>query len=348
MQSRRQCAANAGYVGCKQLSPRMEWRGLSGFAGVAGIAMVLLASGAASAAGIGAYPDKPIRVIVPTSAGTTTDLLIRAIAPEMGKALGQPLVIEARPGANQVIGYEYCAKQVPADGYTACMVGVDGLALLPAVTKEMRFDAFRDLPPVIGLAESRYVLRSHASAPWTNFAEFVAYVKANPGKINYGASAPQVRFPMLLIMRQLGLDMLHVPYGGGARYLQALMAGEVHIGFTGEAAMAGAGDRVRGLAVTGDKRAPAYPDLPTFGQLKFPQIRGPSYSLNVRAGTPPDAVKKLHDAAGQALNAGDVRASLAKFPMEVLNESAEATQKRLVDAGRFYAEFAKAADIKPE
>ncbi len=294
------------------------------------------------------YPEKPVRIIVPTSPGTTSDLLIRAMAPEMSRAIGQPLVIESRPGANQVIAYEYIARQAPADGYTVGIINVDGMAMLPVVTKDVRIDVFKELPSVIGLAEGRYVLRSPAGAPWKTFGEMVAYVKANPGKVNYGSSAPQVRFPILVLVRELGLDMLYVPYGGGAKYLQALIAGEIHLGITGEAAMAGAGDRVRGLAVTGEQRSAAYREVPTFTELRFPQIKGPGYSLNVRAGTPADATEKIFAAASRTLQRPEVQAALAKLPLEVLNESAEVTQRKLLEAGRFYAEFAKAADIKPE
>lgn len=307
--------------------------------------LVALVSGAALAKD---FPEKPIRVIVATSAGTTTDLLSRALGPEMSRLIGQPLVIEDRPGANQIIGLEHVAKQAAADGYTIAVVGLEGLALLPVTSKELRFDAFRDLPPVIGLAEGRYVLRSPVTAPWKTFAEMVAYVKANPGKMNYGSSAAQVRVPMLLLMRELGLDILHIPYGGGAKYLQALAAGEVHLGFTGEGALAGSGDRVRWLAVTGEQRVVGFKDVPTFSELRFPQLRGPSYTINVRAGTPAEATEKIYASASRALQSAEVKSSLAKLQLEILNDTAQVAAKKLLDAGRFYAEFAKAADIKPE
>ena len=303
------------------------------------------------AAGIAAakdYPDKPVRAIVPTAPSASADLLMRVIAPRMSRTLGQPVIVENKPGADQLIAWEYVAKQAPEDGYTVVVLGLDGLALLPVTTKDIRFNPLRDLTPIVGLAEGRYVLRSPAGASWKTFAQMVAHVKANPGKVNYGSSAIQVRFPMLVLMKELGLDMVHIPYASGARYLQAIVAGEIDLGMTGEASLAAVGDRVRVVAVTGSPRLPAYADAPTFAELGFPYVRGPSYGLGVRAGTPAEAIERLATSARSALQEAEIRASLAKMQLEALNEPPELVAKRFAELARFYAEYGRAVGIEPK
>ncbi|MBM3347273.1 MAG: hypothetical protein FJY55_12355, partial [Betaproteobacteria bacterium] len=199
-----------------------------------------------------------------------------------------------------------------------------------------------------GIAEGRYVLRSPAGAPWKTFAQLVSYVKANPGKVNYGSSAIQVRFPVLVLMKELSLDMVHIPYPSGARFLQAIVAGEIDVGLTGEASLAAVGDRVRVLAATGNPRLPAYPDAPTFTELGFPQLRGPSYGLGVRAGTPSGAIERLVASTRSALQEPDVRASLAKMQLETLNEPPDVVARRFADLARFYVVFGRAVGIEPK
>ena len=134
------------------------------------------------------YPSRPIRLIVATSAGTLSDLAPRVMATGMSKVLGQPVIVENRPGANSLVGFEYVAKKVPADGYTLASALVAALASLPVGAKDLPFDPLKDLPPVIVFAEGLFVFGSPAQAQWKTFVEMVAYAKANPGKLNYGSS----------------------------------------------------------------------------------------------------------------------------------------------------------------
>ncbi len=290
------------------------------------------------------YPNKPIRFIAPTSAGTTSDIVARVLAAEMGKILGQSTIVEDKPGAAQIIGLEYIAKQ-PADGYTIGLVGVDGVALLPLISKNLRFDPLVDLVPVAGVGEVRYALAGSTTRPWKTFQDMVAFARANPGKLNYGSSAPQVRFPMLVLMQDLNLDMVHVPFAGGGPYLTAIAANTIDLGVVGEGVGNSLMPRVRFYAITGKTRSAANPDVPTFTELGFPRVYGPAYSLTVRAGTPQAIMDKLTAAAEKALAMPETRAAVAKLQLDINYEKPEAAAKTLADRAKFYGEFGKKVNL---
>lgn len=293
------------------------------------------------------YPSRPIRFVVPSTAGASSDLLARVVATEMSKILGQPIVVDDKPGANQIIALENVIRS-PADGYTVGVVGVDGVVLLPLTTKALRFDPMNDLVPVAGLAEGRYVLAGPADRPWKNFNELVAYAKANPGKLNYGSSVHQVRFPVLLLIQKLGLDVVHIPYSGGAPYLQAIVSGTIDFGIISEGRVSTMGARARLFAVTGQKRTATHPDIPTFAELNFPQVKGAGYSLSVRAGTPKAVIDKLSAAAAVALERPEVKIALNNLMLESSYEKPEVAARTLTEQARFYADFAKEVNIQPE
>jgi tripartite-type tricarboxylate transporter receptor subunit TctC len=291
---------------------------------------------------------KPIRFIVPNTPGTIPDIVARLIGPEVSKNLAQPVVIENKPGAGQIVGYEYVAKQVPADGYTVLTANGLDLAGLPITAKDLRFDPLKDLTPVIGLVEGRFFLSSSSEFPWKTFAEFVSYARANPGKLNYGTSSTIPRVQMEALIRELGLNIVHIPYSGGGPAVQGLVAGQVQLGFLAESQVNSLGGKIRTLAVTGDARSKNFPDVPTFRELGYPQLRGVSMLLNVPAGTPKAAIDKLHAAASKALQQADVRARFEKAGFDVVEQSPEAAAKSLVEASRFFAEVARKAGIQPE
>lgn len=292
------------------------------------------------------YPNKIIRIIVPNTPGSTQDILPRIMTAEMSSALGQTIIVENKPGADSRIGYEYVAKEVPADGYTIASVNVTGLASLPFTTKDLRFDPLKDLPPIVGLAESRFALVSSINEPWKTFDELVAYAKANPGKLNYGASVPIVQLPMEELIRNLGLNIVHVPYPASALFVQALVGGEVQMGIVPEGYSTSLRDKLRTLALTGPRRREPFMDVPTFAELGFPQIPGTSFSLNVRAGTPKAVIDKLYAAASKALQNPAVKAQFEKAQLEIVNESPEHAANSLSAQGRFFAEITKKVDYQ--
>lgn len=296
-----------------------------------------IAAGAASAQD---FPARPIRIIVANNPGTTADLVPRVVAPEMSKVLGQPVVVENRPGADSLIGYEYVAKQ-PADGYTMASVLVPGLVTLPLTMKDLRFDPLKDLYPVADIIELKLVLGSSSKLPWKTLREFVAKAKAEPGKLNYGATGANVRLSTESLIGDLGLNMTYVPYAGGGPYIQALAGGEVHFGIIGEAQAISLGEKFRVLAQTGAQRSPVFRDVPTFAELGHPQIAGVIASLNVPAGTPRSVIDKLYAAASAALQHPDVKARFSKLQMEILNRAPEAAAKSLASQAKLFAEIAK-------
>lgn len=294
------------------------------------------------------FPARHLRIIVPTTPGTVLDTLARAMGSEMSKTLGQPVIVENKPSNNLIVGYEYVARQAPADGYTMAAVAPRELELLPLIVKDLRFDPLTELAPVLGLAEGRWILGSPANAPWRTFAELVAYAKANPGKLNYGASSAQVRFPMLVLLQDLGLDIVHIPYAGGAQYFQALLAGEIQAGFVAEGPAVSFGGRFRALAVTGDRRRAPFPDVPTLKELGHPRIMGVTYSLNVRAGTPARIVEKLKSSAAQALDTLEVKTLFARLHLDMMKEPSSVAARRLGEEAALLAEIARKAGIRPQ
>lgn len=300
-------------------------------------------------AGAQEFPTKLIKLVVPNGPGVIGDTLARIMAPEMSKILGQSIVIENKPGADSIIGFEYVAKQVPADGYTLVLVTVPSLVTLPVTAKNLRFDPLKDLPPLIGLTEGRYVFGSAGRLPWKTFNELVANARANPGKLNYGSSNTNLQLSAELVIRDLGLNVVHIPYKAGATYVLAVSTGdEVQMGFLNEGAATALGDKFRVLAVTGDKRRPPFNDVPTFMELGLSNIPGVSFSLNVPSGIPKPAFEKLRAAASRALQDPDVKAKFSKLGLEATEQSPEAAARSLADAARLYVDIAKKVGLRPE
>ncbi len=311
-----------------------------------GLLTGLLALAASSA--YADYPDRPIKLIAATTAGGTADLLARGLGEALSKNLGQPFVIENKPGADQIIGLEYVAKNQPADGYTAILLGLDGQALLPLLKKNLRFDPMSDFTLIAGVGEGRYAMVAPATSPHKSLKELMDYGKANPGKLNYGSSGTPVRFPSLVLLHDLGIDATHVPYPGAAPYMTAVAAGNIDWVFLGEVNATGLKPRVRVLAITGKERSKTNPDVPTFAELGFPKLFGPAYALAVRTGTPQAIIDKLAAATAQAMNSPEVKAFWAKASIEIRNDSAEAARRTLTDRYKFYEEFVINGTMKAE
>ena len=316
------------------------------------IGLILLAAaalcvGAVQSALAQSFPNKIVHFVVPYSPGTSPDIVARILAEEMAKTLGQPIIVENRGGADGAIGMEYVLHQ-PADGYTVLSTITSNLAILPLTAKNLRFDPLKELPPVIGAVEGRYVFLSSAAAPWTSFEELVAYAKAHPDKLNSGSPTPQVRMSNEELFRGLGVSITDIPYSSGGPYATALLANEVQMGFISTSSAISFGSRVRILAVTGETRRPPFMNVPTLKELGRPDLPGLSFTLNVADGTPAPIVATLHDAAAKALALPAVRKRFEDQGFDVVAESAEAATRRLADQYRFFSDAAKRAGIKPE
>jgi tripartite-type tricarboxylate transporter receptor subunit TctC len=266
----------------------------------------------------------------------------------MSKILGQQVIVENKAGAGTIIGFDYVARQAPADGYTVTSVPVESLALLPITTKDLRFDPLKDLSPVIGLSQTSFILGSPSRFPWKNSSELVAYAKANPGKLNWGAPSPYVRVMTEVYLKESGVTAAYIPYSAAGPYIQALASGDIQIGFVSEQQAISLGDKMKVLGITGERRRPPYVDVPTFSELGLPQIRGNTFSLSVRSGTPAAVIEKLYSAASRALQDPQVKLQFSNMQLEITNQRPEVAAKEIAEKARFFAEVAQKIGLRPE
>ena len=261
------------------------------------------------------YPTKAVRMVVPFAAGAgSNDIMARLTAQKLGDSLGQQFVVDNRPGASGIIGCDIVAKAQP-DGYTVLMMSLT-FTVNPSLFKKLPYDTVKDLVPVTMVASAPLMLVVHPSIPVKSVAEFIAYAKANPGKLNFGSggpgTTPHLAGEMLKAMAHL--DVTHIPYKGGAPALSDLISGQIQFmleNIPGTLPFAKAG-KLRALAVTDLKRSPLLPDLPTLDEsgLKGYQIVGWN-GLFVPAGTPSAIINKLHTEVVKALALPDVKERLA-------------------------------------
>ncbi|QXZ10708.1 tripartite tricarboxylate transporter substrate binding protein [Comamonas sp. Y33R10-2] len=294
------------------------------------------------------YPERPIKFIAAATAGSPADIMARAVAEGMTKELRTPIIVENKPGADQVIGFEFVARGAPADGYTVGVIGIDGQALLPLTKKGLRFNPLEDLTTVAGLGEGRYVLAGPATAPQKNFKDIVEEIKSHPNKYDYGTSGPAVLIPMLALTNELKLTMTHIPYKGGGPYSQDLAAGNIHLGFLSETSARPLSNRLRFYGVTGSTRSAFEPNVPTFIELGYPQIFGPAYALVVRTGTPQAIIEKLSAAAEQALRSTEMKERSQGLLLSLKYEPAEMATRTLNERAKIYRHIAQRMGLKPE
>src|SRR3954454_10954480 len=251
-----------------------------------------------SAAAVGQYPTKPIHLIVPFPPGGGNDTVARAIAQQISPELGQPVVIDNRPGAGGSVGAELAAK-APADGYTLFLAGVGSHAVNPNLHRKLPYDAIKDFTPITLIASAPSVLVVNPSVPARTVAEFTAYARANPGKLNYASngngSAAQLAAAMYEWMA--GVKMVHVPYKGIAPAMTDLLSGVVQLMFGTIVALVPhiQAGKLRALAVTSVKRSALLPEVPTLAESGLPEYEAGSwYGILAPAGTPPDIIAKLN------------------------------------------------------
>jgi tripartite-type tricarboxylate transporter receptor subunit TctC len=277
-------------------------------------AAALAASLAATAVLAQVYPGKPIRLIVPFAAGGGNDNVARLVGKRLADSLGQPAVIDNRPGAGGVVGAELAAKSAP-DGYTLFLGGVGSHAINPNLHAKLPYDPIKDFAPVSLLAQAPLVLVVHPSVPVHDVAEFIAYARAHPGRLNFASNGNGSSSQLAAVMfaSMAGVDMVHVPYKGLAPALTDLLAGEVQLMFSSVVAIlphikAG---KLRAIAVTGAKRLASMPELPTIAESGLPGYEASSwYGILAPAGTPRDIVVKLNAELAKALEQPEVRNSL--------------------------------------
>jgi len=297
-----------------------------------------------------AYPGKPVRLIVPFSPGGASDFVARIVQPKLGEVLGQPIVIENRPGASGNIGMEAAARSAP-DGYTVYLGNIGTIAINPGVFPNLSVDPVKDFVAVTQVDDVPGVLVAHPAFPPNSVKEFVDYVKANPGKVNYASpgSGSQNRLEMENLRRAAGgMQMVHIPYKGGAGpAVAALAAGETNVMFvTASSAMplikAG---RLKVFGVTAPKRVAALPDVPTMEEAGYSGFGGGSWQgFFVPAGTPKEIVERLYAAAVETMKSRDVMERLAHGGVEpVTSASPAAFAEYVAQQVQHWTRAAKAA-----
>jgi tripartite-type tricarboxylate transporter receptor subunit TctC len=292
------------------------------------------------------YPTKPIRLIIPFAPGGASDFVGRIMQPKMAELLGQPVVVENRAGAAGNIGMEAAAKSAP-DGYTVFLGNVGSIAINPAVMP-VQSNPLKDLVAITQVVDVPSVLVVHPTLPVNSIKELIAHAKANPGKLNYGSpgSGSLDRLEVEILRKLGGLDMVHVPYKGGAGPAVAgLMGGETNLMFaTAASAMPGIkAGRLKLLAVTSAKRMEQVPSAPTVQEEGYPDLTASSWQgLFVPTGTPKDAIDKLYAAAVKTMAMPDVVSRLANGGADAVTSPNQAVFGEYVAAEtRRWARIAK-------
>ena len=296
------------------------------------------------------YPNRPIRIVVPTQAGAAQDILARLMQPHLEKALGQPVIVENRSGASTMIGTEAVAK-APPDGHTLLIVPTT-FTVNAALNSKLNFDLERDFEPIAVLVKNPLLFAVNAKVPAQSLQEFVALAKAKAGGLNYGSSGASTQAHLLLEMwsAQAGIKMQHVPYRGGGAAALAVASGEVQLVLLsplGILPQVQAG-LVRPLATGGRDRDPKMPDLPTAAEAGFPGFVAEQWlGLLATGGTPKPIVARLNAEVNKILRDPDLVAKLALQGTTAAGGTPEEFRALILDEMRNWKEIAQKAMIKP-
>jgi tripartite-type tricarboxylate transporter receptor subunit TctC len=304
---------------------------------------------ASTQAAFAAYPDKPIRLIVPYAPGGTAGALSQLIGEKMGAELGQAVVVEPKPGANGNIASEFVARSA-ADGYTLLIGTISTLSINPSLYRKMPFDSLKDFKPISMLVTTSNVIVVNPSMPITTIAELVQYGKSQPGKLTYGSSGAGSTLHLSgeLFKHMTGASLTHVPYKGGGPARTDLLAGHIALMFSDMTALplVQAG-KLRALAVTGSKREPAAPTIPTANEAGLPgYVVEAWYGMVAPAGVPDAIVNRLSAAIAAVLQKPEVRQRLAELGTQPAdNATPEYLGKAMKSDYAKWATVITAADI---
>jgi len=304
---------------------------------------------AAAAAQAQVYPAKPVKLIVPFPAGSATDQIARVIGQELQGALGQPFVVDNKPGAQGTIAAEGVAKSAP-DGYTLMVSTNTPQAAAPALFKELRYDPVKDFQPIARLGTISFMLMVAPDFPAKNLKEFLGHARSNPGKLSggYGSAGSQVSQALLRSMGKI--NFVDVPYKGLPQAITDVMGGQISFTFAdlANALAQQKGGKLRGLAVTSEKRSPLAPDVPAIAE----ELKGYEliawFALMAPAGTPPEIVTRLYGATAAALKKPDAAARFATLGTDVgLMDPAQLAEFIKAEIAK-WARMAKEAGIQPQ
>lgn len=292
----------------------------------AGIALGVAAFSTGFGATAQTFPSKPIRMIIPYVPGGAVDASARAVGQAVSESVGQPVLIENRPGASSIIGMQACAKS-PPDGYTICLTVADSLSYNPHMFKNLPYDPDRDFAPVINLVRSTSMLFAKGNAPFNSVKEMVAYAKSNPGRLNWGtwgvASIPDIYLQWL--KHQAKVDIAAVPYKGAGQAVPATISGEVDLTYMAVGAVLPhiKSGKAKPLAVVGSQRSPLLPDVPALAETGLdPGLRS-YFGIFAPGGTPRPVVDRLNAEFNKALQVPKVQQFFRNSTLDVVGGTAE-------------------------
>ncbi len=313
------------------------------------VATLALLAGVCTQTWAQAYPAKPLKFVVPFPAGSATDTLGRIVAQAMGEALGQAATVENKAGANGILGAE-AVKGAAADGYTFLVTTSTTQAANVSLYKKLPYDPVKDFTPIGKIGETGFILMVKNDFPARDMKEFIAYAKANPGKLAYGHGSSGSLVSAAMLAQLAGLDVVSVPYKGIPPALTDLMGGQLQFAFAdvGNAVSQMNGGRLRGLGVTTSKRAGKAPQVPPIGDSVKDYAVGAWFGLMAPAGLPVDVAAKVGSAFQSVMAKPEVREKIQNAGIDVdLQDSAQLA--RTIDSEiRKWAGWVKVAGISPE
>jgi len=296
-----------------------------------------------------AFPDRPIRMVVISAPGGTTDIMSRMLAQYMGEGLGQQVVIDNRGGASTIIGTDLMAKAAP-DGYTIGLITQTTMSINPNVIPKLPYDTVRDLAPITQVVYFPYVIAAHPSAPFSNMKEMIAHARAKPGSITYGTpgTASTNHLGGVILEQMIGAKLLHVPFKGSGPALTAVLGGQVQTIITGAATVMPQvkNGRIKVIAFAAEKRHPNWPDVPSTGEAGLKGYEsGTWFGIVTRAGVAKPIINTLNREIIAALGQADLRASLNGAGFDIRTQSPEEFAKFMNEDRALIGRVIKAANI---
>lgn len=296
------------------------------------------------------FPNKPVRLIVGYGMGGGNDIVARLLAGRISEGLGQPLVIENKPGAQSIIAAEYVAK-APPDGYTLLMGPTGPMTVNPAIYAKLPYSPVRDFIPISMIGTFPLILVVNPSLPVKSVKELVDYAKARPNQVYYASASAAFQLASELFNQKTGTRFVHVPYKSAAEMLQAMVSGQVTMAIVDLPPMTGAlkSGTIRALAVLAAKRHPSWPDLPSIGEAGLPEIEVTIFQgLFAPAGTPPSVIRKLQEEVARVVRLPDIRERLDNLGVDPSGNTSEEFGRVVASDLAKWTAVAKAGNIRAD